>query len=76
MIYDKIKRNQNNIVDIKNRVLISYINGPKVEILGSIDATYKIELALITYAVSYCFLSNMWKEILTSTFQNVVFNSI
>ena len=43
MIYDKIKRNQNNIVDIKNKVLISYINGPKVEILGSIDATYKVE---------------------------------
>ena len=29
MIYDKIKRNQNNIVDIKNRVLISYVKGPK-----------------------------------------------
>ncbi len=43
MIYDKIKRNQNNIVDIKNKVLVSYINGPKVEILGSYESTYRIE---------------------------------
>ena len=43
MIYDKIKRNQNNIVDIKNRVLVSYINGPKVEILGSKEATYNVQ---------------------------------
>ena len=43
MIYDKIKRNQNNIVDIKNRVLVSYINGPKVEILGSKKATYNVQ---------------------------------
>ena len=38
MIYDKIKRNQNKyITDIKNRVLISYVKGPRVEILGSIE---------------------------------------
>ena len=43
MIYDKIKRNKNNIVDIKNKVLISFIKGPRIEILGSIEATYKVQ---------------------------------
>jgi autotransporter strand-loop-strand O-heptosyltransferase len=43
MIYDKIKRNTNNIVDIKNRVSISYVYGPKVEILGNIDEEYRVE---------------------------------
>jgi autotransporter strand-loop-strand O-heptosyltransferase len=43
MIYDKIKRNPNNIVDIKNRVSISYVYGPKVEILGNIDEEYRVE---------------------------------
>ena len=43
MIYDNIKRNKNNILDIKNKVFISYIRGPRVEIIGSIDTTYKIE---------------------------------
>ena len=43
MIYGKIHRNPNNIVEIKNTVSISYINGPKVEILGSKDTTYKVQ---------------------------------
>ena len=43
MIYDNIKRNQNNILDIKNKVLLSYINGPRVEILGSVDSEYKVQ---------------------------------
>lgn len=43
MIYDNIKRNNNNILEIKNRVLISYINGPRVEILGNISANYRVE---------------------------------
>jgi len=43
MIYGNIKRNSNNIVDIKNKILISYVRGPRIEILGSIDTTYKVE---------------------------------
>ena len=43
MIYDKIKRNPNNIIDIKNTVSISYVYGPKVEILGKINETYRVE---------------------------------
>ena len=43
MIYDKIKRNPNNIIDIKNMVSISYVYGPKVEILGKINETYRVE---------------------------------
>ena len=43
MIYKKIKRNQNNILNIKNRVSISYVYGPKVEILGNLDETYRVE---------------------------------
>jgi len=43
MIYDNIKRNKNNIVEIKDYVKIDYVNGPCVEILGSENSTYKIE---------------------------------
>ena len=43
MIYKNIKRNKNNIVEIQNRVVVSYVNGPRVEILGSQDAEYKVE---------------------------------
>jgi autotransporter strand-loop-strand O-heptosyltransferase len=43
MIYDNIKRNKNNILDIKNKVLISYVKGARVEVLGNIDSTYKVQ---------------------------------
>ena len=43
MIYKNIKRNKKNIVEIQNRVVVSYVNGPRVEILGSQDAEYKVE---------------------------------
>jgi autotransporter strand-loop-strand O-heptosyltransferase len=43
MIYDNIKRNKDNIVVIKNKILISYVRGPKIEILGSNTASYKVE---------------------------------
>jgi autotransporter strand-loop-strand O-heptosyltransferase len=43
MIYDNIQRNKNNIIDIKNVVSISYIKGPKVEIIGNIDNEYRIQ---------------------------------
>ena len=43
MIYDKLKKNLNNIVDISNRIIISFINGPKVEILGNNDLEYSVQ---------------------------------
>jgi len=43
MIYNKLKKNKNNIVDIQNRILISYVRGPKIEILGNIESKYKVE---------------------------------
>ena len=43
MIYDNIKRNNNNIVQIKNKVFVSYVNGPTVNISGNIPSTYKVQ---------------------------------
>ena len=43
MIYTNIKRNTNNIVEIKNMVHISYIQGPTINITGSQEATYRVQ---------------------------------
>ena len=43
MIYENITPNHNNILDIKNRVIISYVRGPRVEILGSTPQSYKVQ---------------------------------
>jgi len=43
MIYDKLKKNKNNIIDIKNRVVTHFVRGPFVEILGSINEEYKVQ---------------------------------
>ena len=43
MIYDNIKKNNNNIVEVKNRVHISYVKGPTIDISGSIPATYRVQ---------------------------------
>jgi autotransporter strand-loop-strand O-heptosyltransferase len=43
MIYDNIKKNKNNIVDIKNKIFISYVRGPRIEILGNTNTKYKVE---------------------------------
>ena len=42
MIYDKLKKNKNNIVDITNRVVTHFVRGPFVEILGNIDEEYSV----------------------------------
>jgi autotransporter strand-loop-strand O-heptosyltransferase len=42
MIYDNLKKNHNNIVEIKNKVLIHFVKGPFVEIKGPKKAKYKI----------------------------------
>jgi autotransporter strand-loop-strand O-heptosyltransferase len=43
MIYDNIKRNTNNIVNVKNVVTLSYINGATINISGNIPATYRVQ---------------------------------
>jgi len=43
MIYEGIKRNLDNIKEVKDVVNVSYILGPKVEIRGSNSNEYKIE---------------------------------
>jgi len=43
MIYDNIKKNNNNIVEVKNKVTISYVKGPTINISGSIPATYRVQ---------------------------------
>ena len=43
MIYDNIKRNNNNIVNVKNRIHISYVSGPTINITGNTEATYRVQ---------------------------------
>jgi autotransporter strand-loop-strand O-heptosyltransferase len=43
MIYENINRNNNNIINVKNKVSVSYIQGATVNITGNIDATYKVQ---------------------------------
>ena len=43
MIYDNLKQNKNNIVEIKNKVIIYFVGGPYVEVQGNISADYTVE---------------------------------
>jgi autotransporter strand-loop-strand O-heptosyltransferase len=43
MIYDNLKKNKNNIVEVKNRVIIHFVKGPYVEIKGNIDSEYTVK---------------------------------
>jgi autotransporter strand-loop-strand O-heptosyltransferase len=43
MIYDNLKKNKNNIVEIKNKVIIYFVNGPYVEVQGNISSDYTVE---------------------------------
>jgi autotransporter strand-loop-strand O-heptosyltransferase len=43
MIYDNLKKNKNNIVEVKNKVIIHFVKGPYVEIKGSIDSEYTVK---------------------------------
>ena len=43
MIYDNLKKNKNNIVEVQNKVIIHFIKGPYVEIKGSTNSEYKVE---------------------------------
>lgn len=43
MIYDNLKKNKNNIVEVKNKLIVHFVNGPFVEIRGPKEAEYKID---------------------------------
>jgi autotransporter strand-loop-strand O-heptosyltransferase len=43
MIYDNLKKNENNIVKIQNKVKLHFVRGPFVEITGSKKADYKVD---------------------------------
>ena len=65
MIYDNLKKNKNNITQIKNKAIIHFVKGPFVEIKGSVDAEYKVEFIdsktnNILYETSI--RNNMWTK--------------
>jgi autotransporter strand-loop-strand O-heptosyltransferase len=43
MIYDNLKKNENNIVKIQNKVTLHFVRGPFVEITGNKKADYKVD---------------------------------
>ena len=43
MIYDKLKKNKNNITEITNRVSCHFVRGPFVEITGNVDEEYVVQ---------------------------------
>ena len=43
MIYDNLKKNENNIVKIQNKVTLNFVRGPFVEITGGKKADYKVD---------------------------------
>jgi autotransporter strand-loop-strand O-heptosyltransferase len=43
MIYDNLKKNKNNIVEVKNKVIVHFVKGPYVEIKGSVDSEYTVK---------------------------------
>ena len=59
MIYENLIKNFDNIKDVKNNVLIHFINGPYVEIKGPKNAKYKVN-----------FINNKTGEIAYSTVMN------
>jgi autotransporter strand-loop-strand O-heptosyltransferase len=43
MIYDNLKKNKNNIVEVQNKVIIHFVRGPYVEVKGPKNAEYRVE---------------------------------
>ena len=43
MIYDNLKKNENNIVKVQNKVTLHFVRGPFVEITGNKKADYKVD---------------------------------
>jgi autotransporter strand-loop-strand O-heptosyltransferase len=65
MIYDNLKQNKNNIVEIKNKVIIYFVGGPFVEVQGNISADYTVEFidnksGKIYYSTTI--KNNMWTK--------------
>ena len=65
MIYNNLKQNKNNIVEIKNKVIIYFVGGPYVEVQGNISADYTVEFidnksGKIYYSTTI--KNNMWTK--------------
>ena len=43
MIYNNLKKNKNNIVEVQNKLILHFVRGPYAEIKGNKSAEYKIE---------------------------------
>ena len=43
MIYDNLKKNENNIAEVLNKAIIHFVKGPYVEIKGPKKAKYKVD---------------------------------
>ena len=43
MIYDKLKKNKNNITEVTNRVSCHFVRGPFVEITGNVNEEYVVQ---------------------------------
>jgi autotransporter strand-loop-strand O-heptosyltransferase len=61
MIYNNLKKNKNNIVEVQNKLILHFVRGPYAEIKGNKSAEYKIE-----------FINNKTGEIL---YQSIINNN-
>ena len=43
MIYDNLVKNKNNIMEIENKVIYHFVNGPYIEIKGNKSKTYLVK---------------------------------
>lgn len=65
MIYDNLVKNNNSILEVKNKVTTKYLNGLMVEINGPNVADYKIEFkdSETGYVHYVCDIkTNMWAK--------------
>jgi autotransporter strand-loop-strand O-heptosyltransferase len=43
MIYDKLVKNKDNVRELTNRVIVSFVKGPFIEVKGNKEAEYKVQ---------------------------------
>ena len=63
MIYDNLKKNKNNIIEAKNKVIIHFVRGAFVEIKGDKNTEYKVQFVdKTTNSIKYetTIKNNMW----------------
>jgi hypothetical protein len=63
MIYNNLKKNKNNIREIKNKVIIHFVKGPFVEVKGNTPGEYRIEFwnsKTKTLVYTSTIKNNMW----------------